>query len=215
MARGPRKSAEPADIESAVIDAALRLAAERGWRRVALADIAAAAELPLAALYERFPAKAAILDALSRRADLAVARRVDPEEDTAEHPRDRLFDVAMRRLEYLRPWRAGLAAITRDLRGDPLACVAALPSLRRSLRWMLEAAGLDTAGISGALRLKAFAAAYVAAARVWMDDDSPDMTATMARLDRALRRVDGWTSLFGGDRPRRAGSTPEGNAATQ
>ena len=179
----------------------MRLAADRGWRRVALSDIAAAAELPLAALYDRFPSKGAILDALSRRADLAVGQGADPQEDPADRPRDRLFDVVMRRLEYLRPWRPGLAAIARDLGRDPLAGLSALPSLRRSLRWMLEAAGLDTAGVPGALRLKAFAAAYIATTSTWLDDDSPDLTATMARLDRALRRIDGWTSLFGGDPP--------------
>ena len=211
MARAARKPAETVDIEAVVIDAAMKLAAERGWRRVALSDIAAAAGQPMAALYERFPSKGAVLRTLSRRADLAVVRDVEPGEDRDEDPRDRLFDVVMRRLEYLRPWRPGLAAVTRDLRGDPLAGLSALPSMRRSLRWMLEAAGLDTAGVRGALRTKALAAAYAATVNAWLDDESPDMTATMARLDRALRRVDGWTSLFGGRRER----PHEGDVAAQ
>ena len=210
MAKGARKSAAADDVELAVIEAAMRLAVERGWRRVALADIAAAAGRPLADLYDRFPTKSAILEALSRRADLAVARGGDPAEDASERPRDRLFDVVMRRFEHLAPWRQGLAAISRDLRGDPLAGLAALPALRRSLRWMMEAAGLDTAGVRGAIRTKAFAAAYIATVATWLDDESPDLTQTMARLDRALRRVDGWTALFGGDSPR-----PGADAAMQ
>ncbi|BBK33976.1 TetR family transcriptional regulator [Stella humosa] len=201
MAKGARRPAAAADVELAIIEAAMRLAVEKGWRRVALADIALAADRPLADLYDRFPSKSAILGAVSRHADLAVVRGGDPAEDAGERPRDRLFDVVMRRLEYLRPWRAGLAAIARDLRGDPLAGIAALPNFRRSLGWMLEAAGQDTAGLRGAVRLKAFGAIYLATVSTWMGDESPDLTATMARLDRALRRVDGWTSLFGGDSP--------------
>ena len=209
MAKTARKTAASADVEFAVIEAAMQLAVERGWRRVALADIAAQAHLPLPELYDRFPSKAAILGAMSRRADLAAAAG-DPSEDATERPRDRLFDVVMRRLDHLRPWRQGLAAVTRDLRGDPLAGLAALPAFRRSLDWMLEAAGLDTAGIAGAARRKAFAAVYVATVAAWLKDDSPDLTATMARLDRALRRIDGWTSLFGGD-----SSQPQADAASQ
>lgn len=198
MAKAARRAAPAEDSDREIIDAAMRLAVERGWRRVALADVALAAGRPLADLYDRFPSKTAILEAMARRADIAVANGGDPAADAGEQPRDRLFDVVMRRLEYLRPWREGLAAVTRDLRGDPLAGLAALPAARRSLRWMLEAAGMDTAGMRGAVRLKAFAAAYLATVSTWLEDDSPDLTRTMARLDRALRRVDGWTSLFGG-----------------
>ncbi|BBK35175.1 hypothetical protein STAQ_02530 [Allostella sp. ATCC 35155] len=198
MAKAARRTSTDEDLEQLVIDTAMRLAVERGWRRVALADIALAAGRPLADLYRQFPSKSAILEAIGRRADLAVARGTDLAADADERPRDRLFDVVMRRLEYLAPWRPGLAAVTRDLRGDPLSGIAALPSFRRSLRWMMEAAGLDTAGLRGAVRTKAFAAAYLAAAATWLDDDSPDLTRTMARLDRALRRIDDWTALFGG-----------------
>lgn len=69
MAKTARKTAASADVEFAVIEAAMQLAVERGWRRVALADIAAHANLPLPELYDRFPSKAAILGAMSRRAD--------------------------------------------------------------------------------------------------------------------------------------------------
>ncbi len=43
------------------IEAALELAAARGWQRVALADIAQAAGLSLVELYRVCPAKACIL----------------------------------------------------------------------------------------------------------------------------------------------------------
>lgn len=210
MAKEARKPPSADETEAAVIDAAMRLAADRGWRRVALADVAVAAGRPLADLYDRFPGKSAILEAMSRRADMAVARGADPAADSDEQPRDRLFDVVMRRLEYLAPWRPGLAAVARDLRGDPVAGLSALPAFGRSLRWMMEVAGLDTAGLRGAVRTKAFAAAYLATVQTWLDDESPDLSRTMARLDRALRRVDEWTSLFGG-----ATRPPERDAAVQ
>ncbi|MGE0716122.1 MAG: TetR family transcriptional regulator [Alphaproteobacteria bacterium] len=198
MARRSAKAEDQAAIDGRVVESAMALAAERGWRRVALADIAAAAGVPLADLHPRFPAKTAILAEISRRADIAAAAAA--EEAAGERARDRLFDVVMRRFEALGPYRSGLRAVLRDLRGDPLAGLAAAPQLARSMRWMLEAAGLDTAGLAGMARVKALGAAYAATIPVWLEDESPDLSATMARLDRMLRRLDGWTRLFGGER---------------
>ena len=55
---------------------------------------------------------------------------------------------------------------------------------------MLEAAGLSSSGLIGALRAKGLALVYGEAFRVWLGDDSKDMAKTMAALDRALRRAE-------------------------
>ena len=44
-------------------------------------------------------------------------------------------------------------------------------------------------GLRGALRVKALAVAYLATLRVFLRDDSPDMAATMAALDRNLSHL--------------------------
>ena len=54
---------------------------------------------------------------------------------------------------------------------------------------MLEAARLSTTGLRGALRVKALGLAYLATLRVFLRDDSPDMAATMAALDRNLSHL--------------------------
>ena len=90
---------------------------------------------------------------------------------------------------------------------DPLAALAAGAGLLRSMRWMLEAAGIPGEGLGGVVAVKLTAAAYVATARVWLRDDSPDLAPTMAALDRRLRRVERW---YGSGRRRE----PEAAAAT-
>jgi hypothetical protein len=71
----------------------------------------------------------------------------------------------------------------------------------RSIGWMLEAAGISTQGLGGAIAVKLTAAAYLATARVWLRDDTPDLAPTMAALDRRLRGIERW--LGSGRRPRR------------
>jgi hypothetical protein len=107
-----------------------------------------------------------------------------------ESRRDRLFDVLMRRFDAAAPYRAGVRALLADARRDPSMALCAAPRLLRSMTWSLEAAGIRTGGIVGTVRVKALAAVYLSVMRVWVDDESPDMAATMAALDGRLRRAE-------------------------
>lgn len=197
-ARAKRAAAD--DLETTVLDAALELAAQRGWARLSLAEIAEAAGVKMSVLYARYPTKQAILDGLARHVDRAVLRSVDddPPEGTA---RERLFDLLMRRLDVLDAHRDGVKAVVRDGARDPVALVCGACALRRSMAAMLEAGGLSAHGLLGLLRVKGLSAAYLAGMRAWLGDDSPDKARTMAALDKALRRLDGWAAML--DRVRR------------
>lgn len=183
-----KAQAKPADLPGRVFEAALKLAAERGWSAIALADIAAAAELSLADLYAAYPSKTAILEALSRDVDRRVLAGV--EVDATETPRDRLFDVLMKRFDALSAYRDGLAAIARDARRDPVMVLCGTGQLLRSMAAMLEAASISSAGLAGALRTKGLAAIYLATLRDWFRDDTADKAKTMAALDGRLRRAE-------------------------
>lgn len=174
-----------------IIDAAMARIAEDGWRRVSLAAIAEAAGLPILRVYRTFRSKPAILFGLARRIDEAVlAPPLETEAD--ERPRDRIFDLLMRRFDALQPYKAAMARLRRELPLDPPAALAAGAGLLRSVAWMLEAAGVSTTGIRGVIAVKLTAAAYLAAQRVWTGDDAPDLAPTMAELDRRLRGVERW-----------------------
>lgn len=189
MARKAKKAAKPADVPSCLIDAALALAAERGWRDVTLRDIAEAANVSLAETYAVYPSRQAVLRDFARRIDAAVLASEEP--GAAEGgARDRLFDVLMRRFDALAPYKAGLANVLADQARDPLAVACGLCLLRRSMACMLEAANLSAAGLRGALRIKGLSVAYLAALRVWLRDESEDHAPTMAALDRGLARLD-------------------------
>lgn len=178
-----------ADIPDHVVDTALALAAEKGWRRLSLADIAIAAKLPIGAVLGAYRSKAAILAAFARRIDRQVADGTSLE-DLERPARERLFDVLMRRFDALAPHRQGLRAIVRDLQREPLAAACAGATLLCSMAAMLEAAGIRADGIGGLVRTKGLAAIYLATMRVWLDDETEDLSRTMAALHRRLEWAD-------------------------
>lgn len=212
MAKGrgsPGKSGgaalSPESERDRLIDAAMALVAQQGWRHLSLAAVAAEAGLPVVSLYRSLRSKPAILCAFARRIDEAVlAQPVEAEAD--ERPRDRLFDLLMRRFDALRPYRPALEVLGHELPADPPAALVAGAGLLRSMRWMLEAAGIFAGGLAGAIAVKLTAAAYFATLRVWLRDDTPDLAPTMAALDRRLRGIERWL----GRGPRRR---PDGTEA--
>ncbi len=187
--RAASRSGKQADPSQRIISAALSLAAAQGWHATSLADIAAAAEVSLAELRALYPSKAAVLAGYAASVDAKVLEAVDP--DMAESPaHERLFDVLMKRFDVLNNQKPGIEAILRSRPCDLEAALCAPLILRRSMRWMLEAAGLRSSGLTGAVRIKALALVYLATLTVWLRDDSEDMARTMAALDRQLRRLD-------------------------
>jgi AcrR family transcriptional regulator len=174
------------------IEAALALAAIQGWRHTTMADIAARSGLSLAELLARFATKEAILAAYMQRLDGAMLAGESPDSnDAGEDSRDRLFETIMRRLDAMTAHKDALRNILRDLPYSPLsACSLAAGPFNRSTRWMLAAAGLDGGGLIAELRRRGLGLIYLAAVRAWLDDDTQDLSKTMAALDRRLRQAE-------------------------
>ena len=202
-ASGGGSAPPPASDSDRIIDATLRLIAEQGWRRLSMGAIAGEAGLPILNVYRAFGSKPAILCAFARRIDETVlAAPVEAEPD--ERPRDRVFDLLMRRFDALRPYREALEVLGRELPADPCTAVALGARLLRSMAWTLEAATISTGGLGGIVAVKLTAAAYLATQRGWLRDDSPDLAPTMAALDRRLRGIERWYGRSSAAGPRRA-----------
>lgn len=170
----------------AVIDAALALAAEKGWRGLALADVAERAGIKLAELVAHFPNKAAMLDAYVDRIDQhMMAGDIDREEPA----RDRLFDAIMRRFDAMAPDRKALRTILRQSTDDPWAVLCGGRRMLRTMALILETAGISASGLRGMAKVHGVAAIYLYVFKKFLEDESSDLARTMAALDKALRRA--------------------------
>ena len=180
-----------------VVRGALDLAAEKGWENISLSDIAQACGLSLAELHDQFEDKSDILNALGRMIDKKVLENIAAPTDDTTSPRDRLFDILMERYEALNAYRPGLTAVLRSFKADPKQAVIGFPHLCRSMTWMLEAAGIESTGLSGALKVAGLSVVYLKVLKTWTEDESADLSKTMAALDRDLGRAESLANNLG------------------
>lgn len=179
-----------------IIDAAMQLAALGGWRNVTLYDIARESGLEVAEVVAAVGSRSGIIAAIAERADTAMLSAID-DDWPDEAVRDRLFTLLIARFDHLKPHREGLRAVLASLPADPMGALTLMAGPgQRSMRLALESAGVSTAGLGGALRMKALGLAYARTFRSFLDDDSDDLSKTMAALDKALAGLDRLAGRF-------------------
>jgi AcrR family transcriptional regulator len=183
----PAANAEDTSVRGRIIAAVLSLAAEERWEDFSISDVAHRAGVTLLDFRENFPSKGAVLAAFSRQIDRAVLKGTGTDL-IDESAKDRLFDVLMRRLDSLMPFREAMQGIMEWARRDPAAAAALNQMTINSMRFMLEAAGIDSEGPVGALKLQGLTFAWARVLDVWFHDDDAGLSRTMAALDKELTR---------------------------
>jgi AcrR family transcriptional regulator len=192
------RAAPPRDTSnrSKAIDALMALLAEHPFEQIGLAEVAGRAGIKLSALRAEFGSTLAIYAAHTRTIDNIVLDGGDA--DMAEEPaRERLFDVEMRRLEALTPYKDAVRSMMRSARRNPGLALALNARAVRSQAWMLEAAGIGASGPRGALRAQGAALMFARVVSVWLDDEEDGLDAAMAALDRGLSSAGRWDGFVG------------------
>jgi AcrR family transcriptional regulator len=193
MARTPRRPASPPQAPDGtsererIVEAFMALVGEQPIEQVGFAAIAARAGVSLAELRNTFGSKLAILAAHLKEIDRRVLAGIDA--DMAEEPpRERLFDVLMRRLDALSPHKAAVRSLIHSAGRNPGLAIALNGLAVRSQQWMLTAADISASGPRGMVRAQGLALLFATVLRTWLRDEDPGLARTMSALDRALAR---------------------------
>jgi AcrR family transcriptional regulator len=191
---GATSGGAPSDRDR-IIAAFMSLLAETPFEEIGFAEIAAGAGVSLADLRGEFGSKLAILAAYIKGIDRKVLAGGDA--DLAEEPpRERLFDVLMRRLEALVPERAAIRSLMRSARRNTGLALALNGMAVTSQQWMLAAANIETSGPKGMVRAQGMALLFARVLRTFVHDDDTGLARTMAALDRALARGQRWSGFL-------------------
>mgnify|MGYP001331213901 CR=1 FL=1 len=173
-----------------IVEAFLELLETHDFASVRLDQIAAKAGVTLGTIRESYDGKLSILADFVRRTDRTV---LDAEggKIEGETARDRLFELVMRRLDTVAPHKAALVSLERSARRDRALALCLNRIALDSARFMLAGAGVGTGGWRGAARAQGFVLLTLRVLAVWKDDNEPDLSKTMSKLDHELDRAEG------------------------
>ena len=182
------------EIMDRLANAAWTQLADTTPRQLHIDDIAAAAGIPTAAARAVTGSITTLilhqLTTLDRQAVLESL--TDIEEAGEVSVRDKIVEGLMHRFEVYAPYRQQIAQLDRAARRDPTLGLRLLDSLAQAMRMLLRMAGDDLSGLGGEARVRGVAFVAMQVARVWQDDDAPELSATLKAIDTRLGRAEEW-----------------------
>ena len=101
---------KPSIGQGEIIGVALELAAQYKWRDITLSQISNIVGISLSQLISFFPSKNALVVRIMEDTTRAVVNNTD-QDNIYESPRDRLFDILLRRIEVLSPNKIAIKSI--------------------------------------------------------------------------------------------------------
>lgn len=193
----PKKRRIKPVVRDVIIDKALEMIAQKGWRETTTEAVIAASGVTEQAFFSEFDGLLSVVVAGSRRVNAAMFEaRADFDAD--ESTRDRLFALVMARFDAGKPWHKAIGELNLAAPKDPVLAAAAGKVLMQGSALVLKSAGISTSGPLGFARINAFMVGVLwPAARVWLRDDSEDFATTMAELDQRLARAERVATWFG------------------
>ena len=178
-----------------ICEAALRLAALQEWDKVTLEQIARAAKIPARDIKARFTATADILPLIISNVTLESFKACGKPKGAAS-AHERLFDTLMARFDQLQKHRKAILSISRAALRQPNLPLILLPAQLDTMKKTLEFAGIKTQKTCDTFASIGLLGVFLATFRVWKEDETLDMSKTMAALDRYLRYTDRAVTLL-------------------
>jgi len=162
--------------------------AREGWSGFSFDKASKHSGIPLAEYRARFENSTDVMKALFEHIDAEMLKSLEGEDFSDCTPHEALFEIMLARLDVSSSYKECIGSFwaAKDVPGA--LCLA--PVGFASSAWMLERAGMGTRGLQGALRIRGLMGLYLLTLHTWLDDESPDMSKTMAFLDQGLSRLD-------------------------
>ena len=180
-----------------IVDALFILTPTMSWKDITMEKIAKVVKLNKMDLNKYFTSKISILIAYNNSLDQAIFVEFKKEsENTLVNSRDQIFDIIMAKFDILNSKKDGIRHIFKKT--FPVELVANPKSylnLVKSMKLVLNLAGIKTNTPMGCIRVNILSGIFINSFISWLSDDSPDMSKTMASLDKGLRQAEALQSI--------------------
>jgi hypothetical protein len=181
---------KPLKQEYIILDKIFTNIAKDGWTKFSLIQFSKTQKISIKDLKIFFRNKDHILERFSKMIDFKVESNIDIEEMKSTSKKDNLFELIMLRLEVMQTYKVALRNILSSAKEQPIILKKLSKNIINSLDFYLELSLYYDDTPVDFLKKNAIFIVYSLTFRVWLNDESDDLSKTMAELDKFLSMAD-------------------------
>ena len=181
---------KPLKQEYIILDKIFSNIARDGWTKFSLLQFSKNQKIPIQDLKSLFRNKDHVLERFSKMIDYKVESNIDVEEMKSTSNKDNLFELIMLRLEAMQTYKVALRNILSSAKEQPIILKKLSKNIINSLDFYLELSSYYDDTPVDFLKKNAIFFIYSLTFRVWLNDESDDLSKTMAELDNFLSMAD-------------------------
>ena len=181
---------KPLKQEYIILDKIFTNIAKDGWTKFSLLQFSKTQKISTKDLKIFFRNKDHILQRFSKMIDFKVESNIDIEEMKSTSKKDNLFELIMLRLEVMQTYKVALRNILSSAKEQPIILKKLSKNIINSLDFYLELSLYYDDTPVDFLKKNAIFIVYSLTFRVWLNDESDDLSKTMAELDKFLSMAD-------------------------
>ena len=181
---------KPLKQEYIILDKIFSNIARDGWTKFSLLQFSKNQKISIQDLKSLFRNKDHVLERFSKMIDHKVESNIDIEEMKSTSNKDSLFELIMLRLEAMQTYKVALRNILSSAKEQPIILKKLSKNIINSLDFYLELSSYYDDTPVDFLKKNAIFFIYSLTFRVWLNDESDDLSKTMAELDKFLSMAD-------------------------
>lgn len=167
-----------------------KLIEKKGWSYFSLKSLAKENKSDLESIKIFFKNKSQFLESFSEMIDNKVLANIDKDEFNKNSIKDNLFELIMLRFENLNHYKTGLKILLSDLKKSPVELKKIMKKVFDSMDLFLEIANVKNNYLMDFIKVNIIFIIYSYVFKVWLDDQSSEMSKTMVELDKWLSKAE-------------------------
>ena len=174
------------DIKFELIDRSFMIIDKDGWEEFSFKKLANEKKIDVSKINQFFGSKKQLLKEFSKMIDLRVEKEFDFKSLEDSSTKDNLFELIMLRLDYMQPYKNSLKKIIVSISRSPSMLKSVSENVSDSLDFYLELTKAYDSSYFDLFKKKTILLIYSYIFKVWLDDNSEELSRTMSELDKVL-----------------------------
>ena len=167
-----------------------------GWENFNFNEFSREYKIPIVKIRHFFVNKHQIITKFSKMVDFYVEQKISADDINMSSIKDNLFELIMLRFEEMEDYKISLRIITQSLANNPLLLSRVSKNILNSLDFYLELSkGYDRSSLD-LFKKNILFLVYSYCFNVWLNDNTPDLSSTMAELDKLLSMAENFSKKF-------------------